>query len=677
VNTRFLSVLALLCIGGNWASAQVNIFPQGDFKNPGANTEWVQGFNIPRNQEFQVVSEDGKSWLRIENRDPGRQLDSVHAYVKLTPQIESLTFSVRLRGTDLKPGKEGWHDARVALSFEGAAAAYPPRVPELRADSDWVTQTIELKVPKGATRLNVQPALFHCTGVFEVADLSITPHLVRSTQLADAELPPGTSLDWDKPKVVAVNDKRAQVSLDGTWRFIPATEGSDAPAKVGWAYLKVPGSWQNASGRRSDFLALGGGPQWDLYDRARVARAWYERQVPIPAEWQGRAISLRFDRVSTDAMVYVNGTPCGKIAWPWGSVDVTAAVKPGQMATIRVLVAAIGDAEKVGTFWQNALSDTVSYSSAQLKTRGLTGSVVLESRAAEGRVTDVFVRTSTRKKEVALDVELSGIKQAGPVRLVAEMLDEAGTVEKRFAAEAAAEAKETQSVTLSWPWADPRLWDVGQPNLYTLRLSVHGAGVDDQYDQRFGFREFWAEGRKFFLNGTEIRLRQGCFINGPRGQVGDNFAETGSPTVDARGEPGDPGRVLDDTDREGYLVAHYILDCSRYMMDSRRRLNWEQNRPRAMERASVWMRHYRNHPSVVMWVAGMNYFNSAVDADPRYVGRRGWDQGDERWQRHGSGDGQRVESAARLCGARKAGKNRPERDRRAAVQSLRRRWLCE
>ena len=155
-----------------------------------------------------------------------------------------------------------------------------------------------------------------------------------------------------------MNAKRAQVSLDGIWRFIPAAEGTAEPPKVGWAYIKVPGSWQSSRGRSADFLALGGGPQWDLYDGARVARAWYERQVPIPAEWQGRAISLRFDRVCTDAIVYVNGTECGRIAWPWGSVDITSAVTPGQTADVRVLVAAIADAEQVGTFWQNALSST-------------------------------------------------------------------------------------------------------------------------------------------------------------------------------------------------------------------------------------------------------------------------------------------------------------------------------
>ena len=37
---------------------------------------------------------------------------------------------------------------------------------------------MELKVPEGATRLNIQPAMFYCTGVFEIADLTVTPHLV-------------------------------------------------------------------------------------------------------------------------------------------------------------------------------------------------------------------------------------------------------------------------------------------------------------------------------------------------------------------------------------------------------------------------------------------------------------------------------------------------------------------
>ncbi|MFC1596359.1 glycoside hydrolase family 2 TIM barrel-domain containing protein [Planctomycetota bacterium] len=302
------------------------------------------------------------------------------------------------------------------------------------------------------------------------------------------------------------------------------------------------------------------------------------------------------------------------------------------IAMLALLVAAIADPEKVGDFWQNALS-SISYRSAGLETRGLTGSVFLESRISESRVTDVFVRTSTRKKEVSLDVELTGVKQSGQVEFVADMLDEKGAVEKTFTANAAVDVKEVQTVTVSWPWAKPRLWDVGLPNLYSLRLRGKSVGLDDEYNQEFGFREFWVEGRRFFLNGTEIRLRQGCFYWGARPQVGENFWEVGRPTVDTRGDASDSGPELDHADRTGYLAAVYILNANKYIRDPRGNLVWEQNRERALERAGVWMRRYRNHPSVVMWVAGMNFFNNAVDADPRHLGRRGWDEDKEYWRR--------------------------------------------
>jgi beta-galactosidase len=461
---------------------------------------------------------------------------------------------------------------------------------------------------------------------------AVTARLAAATESADATLPTGMSLNWEAPSIVGVNAKRAQMPLDGIWQFIPATEGATEPPKVGWAYIRVPGSWQASRIRSADFLALGVGPEWDQYDGSRVVRAWYQRRVSIPAEWQGQAISLRFDRVSTDAIVYVNGTKCGKIAWPWGSVDITSAVKPGETADVRVLVAAIADAEQVGTFWQNAFSN-VSYTTASLKSRGLISSVFLENRSSEARVTDVFVRTSTRKREIALDVELTGVTQPGPIQVTAEMLNEKGEVEKSFASAATVAAKEAQVLTLSWPWPDPRLWDVGQPNLYSLRLKVSGAGLDDEFQQTFGFREFWIEGRQFYLNGSIIHLRQPCFYNGSRPQVGDIFSEMGDGNVDARGDTADAGRNLDDADRKGYLVAEYILNANKYMMAPRGRFVWEQNRQRAFERADVWMRHYRNHPSVIMWIAGFNFFNNAVDADPRHLGRRGWDQNDERWHR--------------------------------------------
>src|SRR6266581_7231095 len=97
---KSLALLVLLGLALGRTQAQVNLLPQGDFAHPGVITEWAEGFNIPNNAEFRVVSQDGRHWLRIENRDARRQLDTVHAYVKVTPQIASLTVSVRLRATN-------------------------------------------------------------------------------------------------------------------------------------------------------------------------------------------------------------------------------------------------------------------------------------------------------------------------------------------------------------------------------------------------------------------------------------------------------------------------------------------------------------------------------------------------------------------------------------------------
>ena len=99
----------------------------------------------------------------------------------------------------------------------------------------------------------------------------------------------------------------------------------------------------------------------------------------------------------------------------------------------------------------------------------------------------------------------------------------------------------------------------------------------------------------------------------------------GNPAVDARGETFDADRNLDDADRKGYLAAVYVLNIGRYIKNPGDRLTWEQNQKRALERAAVWIRHYRNHPSAVMWVAGFNFFNNPLDEDPRHIGRRGWD----------------------------------------------------
>jgi beta-galactosidase len=296
-------------------------------------------------------------------------------------------------------------------------------------------------------------------------------------------------------------------------------------------------------------------------------QGWYERSVVVPAEWRGRTVVLDIARVSTDAVVELNGVKCGQIAWPRGEVDVTRAVKFGERNTLRVRVLATTTADSVPNF-MGTVDTQVSFQKATLDSRGITGDVVLYSRPSGAHISDVFVQTSTRKKQLTASVELSGLRQAGTVQLEAQLFDEKGKLEKSFTrAGVAVKAGATQTVSATWPWANPRLWDVGKPNLYTLKLRVTGAGVRDQWRQEFGFREIWREGRDFYLNGTLLRLRPtsanssggmdaiaASSIDSMR-EAGFNFYEYWPNDTWERGSFDTRAAILRAADRKGFLVA--------------------------------------------------------------------------------------------------------------------------
>jgi beta-galactosidase len=148
----------------------------------------------------------------------------------------------------------------------------------------------------------------------------------------------------------ASNSKRGQIYLNGVWQFIPANsadvpqDAKQQPPQVGWGSILVPGDWQ----RENDdsvpgVVKRGTGKAWENFNGSQLAKAWYQRTIKIPQEWQGRSLFLDLRRLSTDAVVYANGVKCGEIDWPYGAVDITKAVKPGEDATLSLLVGAIAD----------------------------------------------------------------------------------------------------------------------------------------------------------------------------------------------------------------------------------------------------------------------------------------------------------------------------------------------
>lgn len=489
--------------------------------------------------------------------------------------------------------------------------------------------------------------------------MNFSPLLV-STALLALSLSARAEATSDKPTPqgpdVSLSQHRSEIVLNGIWKFQPDHDAA-APSKEEWGLIAVPGIWRSGGwahggGPMPGIIAKGKGAAWEQSEQ-EAHRAWYERTIEIPAAWAGRRILIDFQRVSTDAEVFINGKSCGRVAWPYGSVDITGAVEPGNAATLRVLVVTADQPEQ-SIVWMGTTAgqNEVVESTAN---GGITGEVFLRSEPMGAHVESVFVKPSVREKKVDLDLDLVDVREAGEVEVRARMINPAtGEEEKTFEATILVNAAPEQTVSVSWPWSDPRLWDVGQPELYRLLVSVKGAGLEDEFAETFGFREFWIDGRDFYLNGKLFRPRpvlaevlgretfKEAEMDGRlRGFLGAGFNLVQLWPVDhfARGNAGAHRELFAErASTLGVPVIGVAASMNSSVYDSQYRLIWEEKRADWQARMQRDLKRFRNEPSIVMWGTSGNLFNHPGDQDPRNVGRRDFVPADKEQRQRPAGE---------------------------------------
>ena len=445
-------------------------------------------------------------------------------------------------------------------------------------------------------------------------------------------------LTWDKEPIESKTRRRATICLNGIWQVMPAIAEANQQPTNDWGLIRVPGGWQAGGTRMPGIVEAGTGGVWKGFSGDQVSSMWYQRTVNIPAEWTGRAVELEFERISTDARVFANGVECGKVHWPEGIVDITKAVKPGKDNIVRLLVVATPAATAVESLLAGNEPKPAEQQPAEVQgarrgrgipSRGLIGNVLIHSRPNGTHIDNIYVKTSTRNKQLSLEVEIQNVNKAGKVHFTAVAIDEKGKEERRFETDLPVVAAVSQIVEPSWTWPDPRLWDLGQPNLYTLVLKVQGAGIDDEMAQTFGCREFWIDGPKYFLNGKEYRMRPVMGHPQARGVneevdghidafmwAGYNFQEIWPNDRSGRGQTNDDPVWYDRADLKGWPITGLLEHISPYAET----WNDYQTRERFRAAAKIQVKRYRNHPSIIMWNTSGNY--GGGDQGPRVVGNR-------------------------------------------------------
>lgn len=620
-----LTVLSL-CVASAQDAADGELIVNGGFEVDATGDGIPDGWD--KRPNMSTGGEEGNRWLVLS----GSYAASAQK-VALKQEWTELTLTMRMRVTDVEKGKEGWHDARLAMSFVGADGQRVgdwPNVFHAAGSTDWVVCNRVYPVPLGAAALQLNPANFGTQGKVEFDDISL--RVTATASFEDLALPEGADDPW-APSAAwrQTSSTRERICINGLWRFMPAGSVERPPEPgSGWGWFKVPSiwpvkSWDMDEPAQAMQLPSGLASRADPYT---IDRAWHQREINIPADWKGRRITLDFGMVQTHARVLIDKREAGEIWFPGGSVDITEYVTAGSKHTLSVLLTARPLEAESKVFMA---PDRIISSKATVKLKGLTGDVYLESEPVDVAIKDVHVITSVRNRAITFDVGVRG-EQAGTWSLSA-VVKAGDAVVKRFPPDAFTRTDAGEGrVSATAPWADPKLWDTDTPgNMYEAVVTLksgNGTTLDESLPVQFGFREFWIEGRDFMLNGSPIHLRalhnrnmndhadKACIEGSRRAcermlEYGFNFFITGNYNF-SPGAVGYMDALLTAADETGMLAS--------FSLPHGKDFQWKLDDPVQAKRyrdLSEWLiRRAQNHPSVVSYSMNHNATGYYGDQNP-------------------------------------------------------------
>jgi hypothetical protein len=447
-------------------------------------------------------------------------------------------------------------------------------------------------------------------------------------------LPEGVRAVWELSKAKREATTACErVCINGLWRWQPAGQQPDQVPDGNWGYFKVPGCWPGITDyMQKDCQTVFAHPSWKDLRLASVTAAWYQREITIPGDWDGRRITLTVECLNSHAAVYVDGQHAGDLRFPGGTLELTQFCRPGRSHTLSLHVAALPLRSVLLSYSDTNQARSVQGSVAR---RGLCGDLFLVSTPAGARIADVKVDTSVRKRDVTFDVALEGLESDVPFALHARVFHEGRELRTLKSRPFQKSDLREGRIAFSDTWLPDRLWDLHTPeNLYEVAVSLladDGRELDASFRVRFGFREFWIDGRDFYLNGTRIFLSAVPLDNAQVGaalasyegareslrrlkSVGINFVYTHNYGC----EPGAHlsfAEILRATDEVGMLVALSQPHFAHYEWKSE---GAEKNNGYARH-AEFYVRTAHNHPSVVAYAMSHNATGYAEDMNPDLI----------------------------------------------------------
>lgn len=371
----------------------------------------------------------------------------------------------------------------------------------------------------------------------------------------------------------------------------------------GWRQLNLPHDWAIEGPFNIDYMGSTGKlPYWGI--------RWYRKTFELTESDAGKQIYLDIDGAMSYASVWCNGQYVG--GWPYGyasfRLDLTPYIKVGQKNVLAIRLDNPDDASR----WYPG--------------SGIYRNVwLLKTSPVHVEQWGTFVRNVQLNQEKAImEMGVNVENHAGKdvqveVQTGIYLQDENGhpmgdKVAQYITKSMAIKKDSWASARFQFEVDAPKLWSIDTPNCYVAVSRIFKDGQEvDSYETPFGIRTIeFTHDQGFMLNGQKVAIKGVC-MHHDLGALGAAFNEVaaerqlrimkemGANAIRTSHNPPAPELVA-LCDRMGLMMQLELADT----WQKGKRKNdynllfddWSEADMRSL------VRHYRNHPSVIMWSIG-------------------------------------------------------------------------
>lgn len=379
-----------------------------------------------------------------------------------------------------------------------------------------------------------------------------------------------------------------------------------------WRHLNLPHDWAIEGPFNIDYNGSTGKlPYWGI--------RWYRKTLELSQDDAGKQIYLDIDGAMSYASVWCNGQYVG--GWPYGyasfRLDLTPYIKAGQKNVLAIRLDNPDDTSRwypgSGIYRNVWLVKTSPVHVEQW------GTFVRNQQVdSEIAVMEMGVNIENHAgKDVQVKLQISVYLQGKDGRPVGEEVTQSMTKD------IAIKKDSWSSARFQFKVDKPKLWDIDTPNCYVAVSRVFMDGKEmDSYETPFGIRTIeFTHDQGFMLNGQKVAIKGVC-MHHDLGALGAAFNEVaaerqlrimkemGANAIRTSHNPPAPELVA-LCDRMGLMMQLELADT----WQKGKRKNdynllfddWSEADMRSL------VRHYRNHPSVIMWSIGNEMPDQTTD----------------------------------------------------------------